>query len=195
MGGKLTEKFRDLLKSPRTAFNIAVGVILGVVLLAAGKFGEGRAPGSAAPETPKSRAAEESAGEYEKNLESRLSEILSQAEGAGKVRVMLTLSQGREIIVGEDASAESAVTKETDDSGGSRQNEQRKSETKKIILSGGGESAPLVLKEIFPRIEGVVIVARGGADPAVKDALTRACAALLGIETHKIQVLKMRGDL
>ncbi|MCL1787241.1 MAG: stage III sporulation protein AG, partial [Defluviitaleaceae bacterium] len=54
-----------------------------------------------------------------------------------------------------------------------------------------GVGTPLVLREVEPRIEGIVIIAEGGDSPFVRDALTRAARAVLGLEAHMIQVLTM----
>jgi len=41
-------------------------------------------------------------------------------------------------------------------------------------------------------VEGVIIVAEGGDDILIKEALMNAAKTVLGIEMHKVQVLKMK---
>ncbi len=130
---------------------------------------------------------------YDRLLEARLSEVLSQVEGAGKVEVMLTLSNGREIIVAEDIETNERKTKETDSQGGIREQFETNNQGKKIVISGkNGYQEPLVLKEIEPKVEGVIIVSQGGDDVFIKDALIKAAQTVLGVEPHKVQVLKMK---
>ena len=125
-------------------------------------------------------------GDYEEGLELRLSNILSSIEGAGKVSVMITLSSSKETVVAEDSLSDETVTVEKD-----KEVKTFNESSKKIILSNNGRNEPLVLKELEPRIEGVVIVSEGGGDISVKSSLTKATEALLGVAAHKILVFKM----
>ena len=51
---------------------------------------------------------------------------------------------------------------------------------------------PYVVQEIYPEVEGVLVVAEGGGDSYVNLAITDAIQALFGIEAHKIRVVKMK---
>ncbi len=130
---------------------------------------------------------------YEEQLEKRLKSVYENVEGAGKVEVLLTLSNGKEIIVAEDITSQQSTVKETDGNAISREQSDYSSQGKKIIISGGnGFDTPLILKEIEPKVEGVVIVCEGGDNVIVVDALIRATQTVLGVEPHKVQVLKMK---
>ena len=61
-----------------------------------------------------------------------------------------------------------------------------------MLEDGRGSFSPLVLSEASPKVEGVVIVAEGGGNPAVCASLNRAAQALLDVPAHKIAVLKMK---
>jgi stage III sporulation protein AG len=79
---------------------------------------------------------------------------------------------------------------EQDSEGGSRETRQQQSREETVMITDRqGTDRPLVLREIEPRIEGVVIIAEGGDSPFVRDALTRAARAVLGLDAHMIQVL------
>ena len=56
----------------------------------------------------------------------------------------------------------------------------------------GGNTAPFILSENAPVIEGVVIVAEGGGDATVQAALHQAAEALCNVPAHKIAVLQMK---
>ena len=56
----------------------------------------------------------------------------------------------------------------------------------------GGNTAPFILSENAPVIEGVVIVAEGGRDATVQAALHQAAEALCNVPAHKIAVLQMK---
>jgi len=125
-------------------------------------------------------------------LTQQLEEILSFVAGAGNVRVMLTMGDGANIFA-QNSQENVAATTEDDGEGGVRNiHSINSSITYVMVRRSDGSEAPLVLQEISPTIEGIVIVAQGGGDIAVVDALTRATQAVLGVAPHRIQVLEMR---
>lgn len=126
---------------------------------------------------------------YEKDLEGRLENLLSQVSGVGNVKVMITLSYGKEIVIAQDVNSSAATTKEYDQSGLTKETCDRKSDSKKIILDG---KSPLVLKEIEPKIEGIIIIAQGGDNIFIKNELVKSAQTLLNVEAHKIHVMKMK---
>lgn len=116
-----------------------------------------------------------SSSEYAKEVESKLCKVLSSVAGAGKVSVMLTLESGSEIIV--------AKTKEE------RTNTSSNSTSVTIVESPvivGKE--PIILMEILPKIKGVIVVAQGANDVAVRLELLRAVQALIDIDSNKIEI-------
>ena len=62
---------------------------------------------------------------YEEQLEKRLSAILSQVAGAGRVEVMVTLESRGERIVEKDTPESRKSVEETDSSGGSRTTDEQ----------------------------------------------------------------------
>lgn len=188
-------------KEKKALLNVSAAFIVGVLLLISSNvlFTEKpeavKPPGSAETSeladvyTPLVKVAE--AG-HEEQLESRLQEILSQIEGAGNVRVMITLAQSQEIVVAEDGKYDRTHTEETDAQGGRRTVEALNTSGTKLTITGkDGSLTPLILKTIAPRVEGVIIAAQGGGDAVVREQLLRAAQTVLGVEPHKVQVLKL----
>jgi stage III sporulation protein AG len=127
---------------------------------------------------------------YEEALERRLEEFFSMVEGAGAVRVMISPLGPRETVFAVDVNESRSQTTEQDAQGGSRETRQYQNNAQTVIITDRqGVSTPLVLREIEPRTEGIVIIAEGGDNPLVRDALTRAARAVLGLEAHMVQVL------
>ena len=56
--------------------------------------------------------------------------------------------------------------------------------------SGSTCTSPLIQKELYPEISGIVISAKGGDSPTVQAEISQAMEALFGLEPHKIKVLK-----
>jgi stage III sporulation protein AG len=129
---------------------------------------------------------------FEALLERRLAETLSRIDGAGEVEVMLTLSHGREIVVAEDMITNESITRDLDAVGDGVITETSSIDARKIIISSDGVSKPLILQEVQPRIEGAIIIAEGGDDIIVRQALTSAAGAVLGLQASRVQVFRMR---
>ncbi len=125
---------------------------------------------------------------YEERLENKLEQVINKVDGVGNVKVMITLSYGREIVLASDSLVDQSATKEEDSDGGKREVNNLKREDKTVITN----NSPLVLKELKPKIEGIVIVAQGGDNIIIKDALIKSAQALFGVEANKIEVLKMK---
>jgi stage III sporulation protein AG len=125
-------------------------------------------------------------------LTRQLEDILSLAAGAGEVRVMIFMGNAANVFA-RNTQENIAATTEEDGEGGVRNiHTTNSSATYVMVRRSDGSEAPLMLQEISPAIEGIIIVAQGGGDVIVRDALTRAAQAVLGIAPHRIQVLEMR---
>ena len=137
-------------------------------------------------------AAAKPAADYEKELEERIAQILKSVEGVGKVDVMVVLSSSGEKVYRTDRSENTSTTKEKDASGGERDIASSQSEENTILSqqSGSTGTSPLIQKELYPEISGIVISAQGGDSPTVQAEISQAMEALFGLEPHKIKVLK-----
>lgn len=138
------------------------------------------------------RDEKEQAGqnEYLYNLESRLEAALSQMAGVGDVTVMITLKSSAEKVVEKDLAVTTEAVTEADSQGGSRSTQNSTHGETTVYSDSDSAGKPYVSKEISPQIEGVVVIAEGGADSVVKQNITEAVQALFGIDTHKIRIMK-----
>lgn len=114
------------------------------------------------------------------NITTQLEKTLSQVEGAGKVKVLINYSQSGEKILAYDM--ESNVNE--------KDNGKENNSKSEVVYDGN--KMPVILKEYMPKVEGVIIVAQGGNIEGVKKQLISGTVALLGIDSHKIEVLKMK---
>ena len=137
------------------------------------------ASGSCSDGSSKTKQIEIQDGDYIETLERRLTEMLSQIEGVGEVSVMVTLQSSNEIIVANEEKTNQQATKDDD-----RTTEQTQKENKVTIVN----NQPLVLTELTPKVEGVVVVADGAGDPEVKMRIIQAATALLNVQSHKVAV-------
>ncbi len=130
---------------------------------------------------------------YTASLEEKLENMLMSVEGAGKVKVMITLknTSTKEVLM-EEPYSESNVT-EKDGDGGSRDTNEKNQDYNVIYKEdGSGTSIPFVVSEHSPKVEGVAVVAEGGDSALVKEKITGIIKALFDIEINKIAVGKMK---
>ncbi len=112
-------------------------------------------------------------------IEARLEQLLSRIDGAGEVRVMVTLSDtGRKEYLREDSGTESWED-------GALRTRQTSGE---YITSGG--SAVLVA-EHPPEVAGVAVICGGGDRAAVQSEIYEVLYALYGLSTARISIEKM----
>lgn len=116
----------------------------------------------------------------EQNLQEDLEAILSQISGAGRVRVLLTLDEGEEILFQANE-----ISSEDDTSSNIR---------KETVTITGTDRAQngLVRKVIPPTYRGAVVLCQGADKSIVKLAIVEAVASVTGLSSNKITVLKMK---
>lgn len=131
---------------------------------------------------------------YTAYLEERLDQTLSQIEGAGEVKVMITLKSSTEKVLDKDTESNQETVTEEDSQGGTRQSSKASKKESTVYGNESGSSqennSPYVSKELSPRIEGVVVIADGGGNAVVKENISSAVQALFDLEPHKIRIMK-----
>lgn len=132
---------------------------------------------------------------YSDAIEKKLEKEFSKIEGAGNVDVIITMKTKGEIILNKDEPYTSIITKENDSEGGSRENDELKKEQVTIMARrNDGSEEPIIIKELLPEVNGIVIIAEGGDDLIVKSNLINAAKVLLDLPVHKIEVMKRVRD-
>ena len=112
----------------------------------------------------------------------QLEALLSAIDGAGRVRLMLTLSSGEQIIYQTDSRTVTA-------SGSTTQ------ETQTVFRQpGGSEKEPAVQSTVYPTYQGALVVCDGAERASVRLAVTQAVSSLTGLGSNKIAVVKMKGQ-
>ena len=122
------------------------------------------------------------------DLEKKLEQILSKMEGVGKVSVMITYSQGSEIVPMQNETSKSSKINETDSDGGTRTTEQVDS-SKEVIYSNGNKVETQTVKNPFA--QGAIVIAEGASNAMVKTNIVSAVEAITGLATYKVQVFEM----
>ena len=112
---------------------------------------------------------------YVKTLEEKLTKALSSVEGVGKVSAVITVESGMETVI-----AMKTVT--TESSNG------KVIEETPVLVNG----KTVVLKEAYPKIIGVLLVAEGADNIATVYKIQQATVSLLDIDQNQIEILSMK---
>ena len=108
-----------------------------------------------------------------------LENILSNIDGVGECRVMISVEGTSEYYYAENIDK----TQEYSPNGS---NEQYQNEV--VVIDGGDNKQALVRKKVKPKINGVVVVCAGGGDITVKERVIKAVSAALNLSYGKICV-------
>lgn len=121
-----------------------------------------------------------SRAEYEEETEKRLCEVLSEIDGIGSCKVMVTLDTSSESVYSSDSESSSK------DENGAVSSDEKSSH---VIVDNDGEEA-LLEKEIQPKIRGVIVVCSGADNVYVQQAVTECIEAGLGVSSANISVVR-----
>lgn len=115
--------------------------------------------------------------EQQQTLEQALEKILSQVSGAGEVRVLLSgqLSETKRYQTDDTQSGSGELRQET------------------VILTGENRvQTALVRQTEAATYRGAIVVCQGAENPKVALSVVQAVAAVTGLSTNRITVLKMK---
>ena len=117
---------------------------------------------------------------YAQALEQRLEDMLCQVSGAGQVRVMLTMQTGSRTEYQTDTQISDSGT-------------QSQEERKTVIWSEGSAYDKAAVSAVqYPRFQGALILCQGADQSTVRLSLVIAVAALTGLSSGQITVIKMK---
>lgn len=120
----------------------------------------------------------EASAQTELGADVKLAEVLSSIQGAGEVKVQLSVAAGEEKIYQIDEDI-------TDSSGNIRRST--------VVISDASRNQQGLIKQVIPpSYLGAVIVCDGGDDPVVRLAVVDAVSKLTGLTTDRISVIKMK---
>ncbi len=116
------------------------------------------------------------AEEYATLLENKLCNVLSKVSGAGKVSVVITLESGFSFDYATNTETKTIT---------SGDNETTVTTETVILVS----NQPVISKQNYPKIKGVVVVADGANDINVKLSIISAIETILQVDRQNITIL------
>lgn len=124
-------------------------------------------------------------------IKDELEEILSNIDGVGKVKVMLTYASSSTIMPVYNEESTEETTEETDSEGGSRKITQSDIKKEVVYDESDGNKTIITQSTTSPEIEGAIITAEGADNSEIKTNIIQAVEAVTGLPSHRIQVFKM----
>lgn len=157
--------FSEIMKNKHIV-RLCIILLIGILLLSIGKA------------KPKSAQVENDALPSQQpyaETERRLEAILSKIKGVGSVEVMITYDgTGKRDFVTEISREQ---MRDTDKSS--------TSESTSVVVP---EDAPILAREEYPKVRGVIAVCAGGGSASVREQVILAIKAVLAVEEHRIGV-------
>ncbi|MEE0859270.1 MAG: hypothetical protein U0M12_07385 [Acutalibacteraceae bacterium] len=180
-------RLSDFTKDPKFVKTIVIVGLVGIALiLLSSLFSGGKADES--EKTDNSQVAYVSLTKYENDLEQSLAEIICSINGAGTTKVMLTMDSTVEQVYATNKNMSQNNSNNTTQSD-TANNKDISAETTYITveLADGTEQTVLV-KEIQPKVRGVLVVCAGGDNSVVKEKIIDAVTKTLDISSSKVSV-------
>lgn len=179
----IVSKLKEALRGDKKIKFIVIAGLLGMlfIFLSNGK--------SDAPDTSinTENAAAFSVEELTARTEERLKAIVGNIYGVGRCEIMVTFENGIEYVYASEAKDVSDVL---DEGEGGKKQEKISSENAPVIIEQGRGKEALKVKEIQPRVRGVVVVCDGAQDISVRQQIIDAVTTSMDISSAKVYVAK-----
>lgn len=158
-------------------------VVAGILLIGASYFESERNTGQT-KETETVISNQEA--DYRKEAELKVTEMIKSIKGVSDVSVMITLKSGSEKVLKEDSENSNSYNNQENSSENS--SSQKKST---VILENGDGENPYIIKEIYPKVEGIAVMGKGISNSSKKEEIINMLSALFDIPVHKISVIEI----
>ena len=173
------KKINEYLKNIKLDKKTMYAVIVGIVSIAVIFFSEISIPEK---EDDDKMHDEFSNKDYCSQLEDKIESFIENIDGAGKTKVIITLSETTEYIYAKDG-------KETIKN--NENNDDKTLENDYVIIKNNNNNSGLLIKTIEPKIRGVAVSCEGGDKTEVQQAIFSAVGALLNLNTSRISISKL----
>lgn len=186
---KITEPLKKLGKGDwRLKLVVTLG-LLGMALIAISQFLPEKKP------QPDSATAVFTSADYAAQLEERLTSLIGDMDGAGRVRVMITLANAGETVYAQEETRnvdKQAEEVPAEQATATTKVEKENIEQRYILVEGeNGRREALVKTQIEPRVQGVVVLCDGAGNPVVEQSITHVVTTALNVSTTRVAVVKI----
>ena len=114
----------------------------------------------------------------ENDIQTNLENILTNIDGVGKVKVLISYSESSEVVAMYNENSKNSQIEEKDSGGGTRVTTQEDVQKDIIYKEENGEKVPITQKIVSPKLEGAIVTAQGAGSAAVKNNIILAVEAV-----------------
>ncbi len=129
----------------------------------------------------------ENDSDYQTMMEEKVKNLVENIKGISKVSVVISLQSGSEKILQEDE--DNALS--SDKEGESKKSNSSSTKKSTVIFSQDNGEEPYVVKELYPKVEGIAITGKGFFDETLKSQIMNMLSSLFDVPLHKISVLEI----
>ncbi len=162
-------EFFDRIKNTKGSLFLVVGLIAGLILIFIGNGGIGEGKDEV---TEPPYDGQDETKDYISELERRVGELLSKMDGVSDVSVIIMPDTTSETVYAQNGSYEGGVL----------------TEKEYVITDIDGDGAPIRVKLIFPKLRGVAVVCRGGANPINQEKIMTLLTSLFDLPSNRVYV-------
>ena len=119
---------------------------------------------------------------YETEMENKVEKLLENINGVSKVSVVISFKYSKFTI---------SLDRTGKEKNENRDNINASSKKSTVIFSGNNGEEPYIVKELYPKVEGIAITAKGISDEKKKGQIINMLSALFDVPIHKISVLEV----
>ena len=162
-------EFFDRIKNTKGSLFLLVGLIAGLILIVMGNGGFGEDKSEITEPVPDVQAE---AVDYISELERRVGDLLSRMDGISEVSVIIMPDTTAETVYAQNGSYDGGVL----------------TEKEYVITDVDGDGKPIKVKIIFPKLRGVAVVCRGGANPINQEKIMSLLTSLFDLPSNRVYV-------
>ena len=130
--------------------------------------------------------------EYVRELEEKLKSMISDLDGAGETKIMITLENGVEYKYAFQERKSQDISEDIQNEENKSLQKRDSSENNYIIVDGEKGREALIERKIQPRIRGVAVLCSGGDRAVVKNEVIQIVTTVLDIPSTKVSVSKIK---
>ena len=127
---------------------------------------------------------------YTQQLETKVTNLVSQIDGVGKCSVMITLENGVENVYANSEKNSNDSTDDYNGDGNQKTTERKDSEQNIVVVDGSDGKEALMVTQKEPTVKGVVVVCDGADNPVVVQRVTDAVTTALNVKSNRVSVVK-----
>lgn len=181
----IKSRFSGLFKEEKFKKIIIVAGFAGIALIFISNFFSGCTNNEKAKEETVTFNSDISS--YKEETEKNLEDIVSSIDGAGNTRVYVTVDSSTECIYA--ANDKNSITENRGDS--TSDNNTTSEKTYITVRSSDGTEQAVLLKQVEPKIRGVLVLCSGGENKVINGRVLEAVTKALNISSAKVCVTKL----